>query len=62
VPGVSRAALLTGAGVAATRTPGSTLPTYLLMALVAVAAITAGVFATGTRRRRPEGEERRSAD
>jgi hypothetical protein len=62
VPGVSRAALLTGAGVPATRTPGSTLPTYLLMALVAMAAVAAGLFATGTRRRRPEGTEGRPAD
>jgi hypothetical protein len=56
---VSRAALLTGAGVAATRTPGSALPTYLLMGLVAAAAIAAGLFATGARRRRSEGAEGR---
>lgn len=55
VPGVSRAALQTGAGVPAARTPGSTLPTYLLIGLVAAAAIGAGVLAAGARRHRSEG-------
>ncbi len=45
VPGVSQAALRTGAGVAATRAAGSTLPTYLLLILIALAAIGIGVFA-----------------
>jgi hypothetical protein len=62
VPGVSRAALQTGAGVPATRTPGSTLPTYLLMGLVAAAAIAAGVLAAGARRRRSGGAEERPTD
>jgi hypothetical protein len=62
VPGVSRAALVTGAGVPATRTPGSALPTYLLLGLVAAAAIAAGVFATGARRRRSGGAEGRPTD
>jgi hypothetical protein len=57
VPGVSRAALQTGAGVAATRTPGSALPTYLLVGLVVAAAIAAGVLTTGAMRRRSEGAE-----
>ena len=57
VPGVSRAALQTGAGVPATRTPGSALPTYLLVGLVAAAAIAAGVLTTGAMRRRSEGAE-----
>jgi hypothetical protein len=51
VPGLSRAALVTGAGVAEAHTPGSTLPTYLLLGLVVVAAAAAGLFA-GTGRRR----------
>jgi hypothetical protein len=59
VPGTSRAALQTGAGVPATRTPGSALPTYLLIGLVALAAIAAGVLTTGARRRRSEGAEGR---
>jgi hypothetical protein len=54
VPGVSSAALRVGA-VPAAHTPGSTLPTFLLMALVAAAAIAAGVIATGARRRRSSG-------
>jgi hypothetical protein len=52
---LSRAALGIGAGVPATSTPGSTLPTYLLIALVAAAAIAAGVLSTKARRRRSEG-------
>jgi hypothetical protein len=59
VPGVSRAALQTGAGVPATSTPGSTLPTYLLIGLVALAAIGAGALTTGARRRRSEGAAER---
>jgi len=55
VPGVSPAALRIGVGVPATHTAGSTLPTFLLMALVAAAAIAAGVIATGARRRRSGG-------
>lgn len=62
VPGVSRAALVTGAGVPATSTPGSALPTYLLIGLVAAAAIAAGLFATGTGRHRSEGAEGRPTD
>jgi hypothetical protein len=46
VPGVSQAALRTGAGVVATQAAGSTLPTYLLIALIAVAAVGMGVLAT----------------
>jgi hypothetical protein len=62
VPGVSPAALRTGAGVPATSTPGSTLPTYLLIALVAVAAIAAGVLSTGAGRRRSAGATKRPTD
>ncbi len=46
VPGVSQAALRTGAGVAAAQAAGSTLPTYLLIVLIALAAIGMGVLAT----------------
>jgi hypothetical protein len=56
VPGLSKAALRTGAGVAAASTAGSTLPTYLLIALVAAAAVVAGVLSAKSRRRRREGE------
>ncbi len=52
VPGVSAAALRIGAGVPAAHTPGSSWPTYLLIALLAAAAVAAGVLATGVRRRR----------
>jgi hypothetical protein len=55
VPGVSPTALRIGVGVPAAHTPGSTLPTFLLMAIVAAAAIAAGVIATGARRRRADG-------
>jgi hypothetical protein len=54
VPGVSQAALRTGAGVAATRLAGSTMPTYLLIVLIVVAAIGMGLLAT-RRSRRGEG-------
>jgi hypothetical protein len=57
VPGVSPAALQTGAGVAAAHPAGSTLSVYLLLALIAVAACGTGVLAT----RRAHGQ-RRSAD
>jgi hypothetical protein len=57
VPGVAPAALRIGAGVPAARTPGSTLPTFLLIALVAVAAIGTGALAAGVRRRRSKGSE-----
>jgi hypothetical protein len=45
VPGVSPAAARIGAGVAAAHTAGSTLPGYLLMALIALAAIAVGLVA-----------------
>jgi hypothetical protein len=45
VPGVSPAALRIGAGVPAASKPGSTWPTYLLIAVFAVAAIGAGALA-----------------
>jgi hypothetical protein len=45
VPGVSPAALRIGAGVPAASKPGSTWPTYLLIAVFAVAAIGAGTLA-----------------
>ncbi len=45
VPGVSPAALRIGAGVPAGAKPGSTWPTYLLIAVFAVAAIGAGALA-----------------
>jgi hypothetical protein len=52
VPGVSPAAAQTGAGVAATHTAGSTLPTYLLIGLIALGAVGTGVLVT---RRAPGG-------
>ena len=55
VPGVSRGALQTGAGVASAHTAGSTAPTYLLLVLIAVAAVAAGVLATGLKRRSEAG-------
>lgn len=55
VPGVSAAALRTGAGVPAAHVAGSTLPTFLLIAIIAAAAIAAGVLAAGVRRRRSDG-------
>jgi hypothetical protein len=51
VPGVSQAALRTGAGVAATGTAGSTTPIYLLIVLIAAAAIGMGLLATRHARR-----------
>ncbi len=45
VPGVSPAALRIGAGVPAAGKPGSTWPTYLLIAVFAAAAIGAGALA-----------------
>ena len=56
VPGVSPAALQIGAGVPAQHTSGSALPTYLLIALIAVAATIIGVLAgRAARPRRPRG-------
>ncbi len=57
VPGVSPAALRIGAGVPAARTPGSTWPTYLLIALLAAAAIGVGTLAKRRRsaHKRPPG-------
>jgi hypothetical protein len=62
VPGVGRAALLSGAGVPAASTAGSTLPTYLLIVLVAAAAIVAGALSARSTRRRSEGAEERPMD
>ena len=45
VPGVTPAALRVKGALPATSAPGSTWPTYLLIALLAAAAIGAGVFA-----------------
>jgi hypothetical protein len=53
VPGVSPAATRTGAGVPAAHTAGSTLPSYLLMALIGVAAVAVGLVA-GRATRRPD--------
>jgi hypothetical protein len=55
VPGVSQAALRTGAGVAAAQAAGSTLPIYLLILLIALAAIGMGILATRDSRRRSGG-------
>jgi hypothetical protein len=52
VPGVSQAALRTGAGVAATQAAGSIMPTYLLIGLIAVTATGMGLLATRHSRRR----------
>ena len=54
---MSPAALRIGAGVPAAHTAGSTFPTYLLIALVAAAAIAAGVLTTGVKRRRAADAE-----
>jgi hypothetical protein len=55
VPGLSQAAARTGAGVAATSAAGSTTPTYLLIALIAAAAIGMGLIATRHSRHRGAG-------
>jgi hypothetical protein len=55
VPGLNQAALRTGAGVAATSAAGSTLPTYLLIALIALAAVGIGLLASRHSRRRDGG-------
>jgi hypothetical protein len=52
VPGVSAAAARIGAGVPAVHTAGSTLPSYLLMALIGVAAVAVGLVASRATRRR----------
>jgi hypothetical protein len=59
VPGLSRSALGIGAGTAAAHPGGSTFPTFLLIGLVSIAAVAAGVLATGARakRRRREGPD-----
>jgi len=49
VPGVSPAAARIGAGVAAAHTAGSTLPSYLLMVLIALAAVAVGLIASRAR-------------
>jgi hypothetical protein len=46
VPGVSPAALRIGAGVPAAHTAGSTLPSYLLMGLIGLAALVVGLIAS----------------
>jgi hypothetical protein len=65
VPGLSRSALGIGAaGASAAHPGGSTFPTFLLIGLVSIAAVAAGVLATGARakRRRREGPDDRSTD
>jgi hypothetical protein len=60
VPGLSRSALGIGAaGASAAHPDGSTFPTFLLIGLVSIAAIAAGMLATGARakRRRREGPD-----
>ena len=52
VPGVSPTAERIGAGVPAAHTAGSTLPSYLLMALIGAAAVAVGLTAGRTTRRR----------
>jgi hypothetical protein len=52
VPGISQAALRTGAGVAATQASAPVTPTYLLIGLIAVAAVVMGLLATRHSRRR----------
>ncbi len=57
VPGVSAAALRIGAGVPAVHTAGSTVPSYLLMVLIGLAAVAVGLIASRNRGRgrdRPE--------
>lgn len=48
VPGVSTGALQIGAGVPAAHTAGSTLPSYLLMVLIGLAAVSVGLIASRT--------------
>jgi hypothetical protein len=58
VPGVSEAAARTGAGVAAAHMAGSTAPTYLLIALIVLAATGMGLLTarhTRGERGRPQG-------
>jgi hypothetical protein len=65
VPGLSRSALGIGAaGASAAHAGGSTFPTFLLIGLVSIAAIAAGMLATGARvkRRRREGPDDRPTD
>src|SRR5262249_23617357 len=63
VPGLNRAALGIGAaGTSAAHPGGSTFPTFLLVGLVSIAAIAAGVLATGAKRRRGEGPDDRPTD
>ena len=62
VPGLSRSALGIGAGTAAAHPGGSTFPTFLLIGLVSIAAIAAGVLATGAKRRRREGPDDHRTD
>jgi hypothetical protein len=50
VPGVSPAATQMGAGVAAAHAAGSTFPSYLLVGVIALAAVAVGLLATRTRR------------
>jgi hypothetical protein len=57
VPGVSPAALRIGAGVPAAHTAGSAFPNYLLLALIALAAVAVGLLGTrGAAQRRAPGE------
>ena len=63
VPGLSRSALGIGAaGASAAHPGGSTFPTFLLIGLVSIAAIAAGVLATGAKRRRREGPDDHPTD
>jgi hypothetical protein len=52
VPGLSPTAARIGAGVPSADTAGSTLPSYLLMALIGVAAVAVGLVSSRTARRR----------
>jgi hypothetical protein len=56
VPGVSPAAVQIGAGVPAAHTAGSALPTFLLIALIAAAAVAAGLITTRVTRHREPGD------
>jgi hypothetical protein len=53
VPGVSPAAAQMGAGVAAAHAAGSAFPSYLLVGVIALAAVAVGLVATRVKRGGP---------
>jgi hypothetical protein len=57
VPGVSPAAARMGAGVAAAHAGGSAFPSYLLVGVIALAAVAVGLVATRVKRSGPSSED-----